>query len=120
MPSLNNKKIFSNNTTNNAETERVQVQATREETIGFWTFISPASGATLEIRGAPDVEAATLTGVNGMLLHTIITSGTAVAGQTKVNTAGHAVVFLQALPLMWARYINGLAPTNAVWLWIVE
>lgn len=122
MPSLNNKRLLNGTTVNGQESERVFIQATREESIGFWVYISPFSGSsTMTIRGGPDIQANALTApVEGMTLHTIITGGTAGAGQTKVNTAGHAYVVLPALNIMWVRFQNALDPTSACWCWIVE
>lgn len=120
MASQNSIRLLNGTTTNGVESERINIQGTRDESIGFWVFISPASGATLSLRGGPDVQGDQLTTPNGMLLHTVISTGTAATGQTKVNSAGHALVYLPALPQMWVLFNNALAPTNACWVWLIE
>ena len=121
MSSLNTTRLLNGTTVNGQESARIFVQATREEQVGFFVFISPFGGSTMTIRGAPDVQAASLTApVEGMTLWTVITTGTAAAGQTKVNGAGHALVFLPALPIMFVRFQNALSPSDACWCWLVE
>ncbi len=120
MPSLNSVNLLRNEGVNGAESVRINIQGARDENIAFWLYLPGAAGQTVEIRGAPDAESAALSTPNGGVLLTIINTGSAAASQVKVNAAGHAMVTVQALPIMWVRYTNGGSTSNKGWVWLVE
>lgn len=96
-----------------------RIQGYREEQVTFWVHVASSSGSQLQIRGAPDDAALALGGGTGAILHTIITSGTAGAGQTKINAGGHAVVTVQAQPIMLISITGGLG-TDTWNVWLLE
>lgn len=120
MPGLNTTNLLRNEGGNGVESVRTNIQASRDKAITFWVYMPGAAGQTVEIRGAPDVESAALASPNGALLSTVINVGNPSAAQVKVNAQGHAVVVVQALPLMWVRYTNAGSTANKGWVWLVE
>ena len=119
MPGMNSQRLANAQQTLPFDSAVIQIQAVREEAVTIWANCINSSGSTCEIRGSPDLQAHALAGGRGAVLHTIITSGTAGAGQTKVNAAGHAVVVVQAHPLMMIRLVGGLG--TDVWsVWAIE
>jgi len=118
---MNAVRLLNGTTVNGAESSRFSVQGVRDEVISFWFFFGGNAGSSATIRGSPDTQASALTSpVEGMTLFTVITTGTAAAGQVKTNTAGHAFVVLQALPIMWVRFQNALSPTDSCFCWLIE
>lgn len=119
MPSMNATRLFTAVSADGTDSNRLQIQAVRDESITFWCWFATVTGGSIQLRGAPDNAADILTTPGGMVFHTIITTGTAGANQTKVNAQGHALVVLQAVPVMWARFIKGIG-TDSASLWLIE
>lgn len=118
MPGMNAIRLAANQAVI-FESERQRIQAVRDKATVWWFWVSDVSSASVLIKGSPDEEASALTAINGATLHQIITSGTAGAGQTKINAGGHAVVTVQAMPLMWIRWFGGTG-TDRLWCWLIE
>lgn len=97
----------------------VFVQGVREETVTIWVHTSALDGSSCLIKVAPDLNALAFGGQDGMIVHTIITSGTPGADQTKVKTQGFAAVNVQAMPIMFIFLNGGL--DSAVWnVYLIE
>ncbi len=119
MPSLNTTRLATNQSTLPFASAQLNLQAVREEAIGFWVHCATPTSSICQIKGAPDTAALAFGANNGMVIHTIIVTGTAAAGQTKVNAQGHAFVVIQALPIMFIRLANGTG--TDVWnVYLVE
>lgn len=118
MPSMNSIRLAADQAVT-FNSMVIQLQGVREEAVTFWVWVENPTGASVLIKGSPDAEAAALTAINGATLHQIITSGTAAAGQTKINGGGHAVVTVQAHPLMYIRWFGGDG-SDRLWCWLIE
>lgn len=111
MGSMNVIRLASNQTgvlTTPFRSVDVYIQGVREETVTIWGHTTVLDGSQCLIKVAPIVGSLALGGQDGMILHTIITSGTAGANQTKVNTQGFFMVNVQAMPLIHIRLQAGL------------
>lgn len=119
MPSMNAIRLANAQSTLPFVSAAQNIQAVREEAVTFWVFVSALDGSKCEIKVAPDSGARSLGGFDGMVAHTIITSGTAGVGQTKVDGNGFASVTIQAHPVMFIRLSGGLG-SSAWTVYLIE
>lgn len=118
MPGMNAIRLATN-ASPSFTSSTIRVQAVRDELITIFVHVATSSGAMVRIRGGPDDEALTLGAGVGMVLHTIITTGTAGTGQTKIDGSGFASVTLQTLPCMLITFTGGFGG-DVLNAWLIE